>query len=69
MSFAASASSSCTVIVVGVFELARQIHSLSPEDRAVVLDLLRHLRSASQSADADTPAHSDVPRRLVRMPG
>lgn len=68
MSFAASASS-CSIIVVGVFELARQIHALSPEDRAVVLDLVLHLKSASQAVVADTPARSDVPRRLVRMPG
>lgn len=61
----------CAVIVVGVFELARKIHALSPEDRAVVLALVEDLKrvDASQSSAACGPAHSAVPSRLIRMRG
>lgn len=64
------AQSVCSVIVVGVFELAREIHALSPEDRVTVMALVEDLKLAgvSQSNDADTPARSVVLPLLVRQP-
>ena len=56
-----------SLIVVGVFDLAREIHLLEPADRAVVMDLVRCLRSAdaSRSIAVDTPLPRAVPRLII----
>jgi hypothetical protein len=55
---ARSPSLASSIVVVGVFEVAREIHALSPADRVIVMALVECLKQsgASQSTDVDTPS-------------
>lgn len=55
-------ASSVIIVAVGVFELAREIHDLHPEDRSIVLHLVRDLK---QAAAAVSGAHSRASEAAV----
>ena len=66
-----------SLIVVGVFELAREIHRLEPADRVVVMQLVQDLQRAqqpvSQSGASRNPSHAAAlpltsPPTLLSLP-